>query len=212
MEDGLPDNTLLKTGETGWGRDENGRFVKGVSGNPAGRPPGRTTGRFRAGSRAAAMLLDDNMEGLMALAIEMGFAGDAVMVRDCLRKGIGTRRGQPLVLDDAGDFPAVTGPGDVPAATAAICRWIGEGRVTPEEALHLTQALGLPAVDPVRAEPVDDEADDPLEELERRLERMAQAIAEDAEAEAAERAKAGDAEAAAMAAAWLKAAKEPAAP
>jgi hypothetical protein len=205
MEDGLPDRELLKTGETGGERDENGRFVKGVSGNPAGRPKGR----FRAGSRAAALLLDDNMEGLMALAIEMGFAGDAVMVRDCLRKGIGTRRGQPLVLDDVGDFPEVSGPGDVPAATATIGRWIGEGRVTPEEALHLTQALGLPAVDPARAEPAAEEGDDPLEELERRLERMAQTMAEDAEEEAAERAKAGDAEAAAMVAAWVKAAKEP---
>jgi hypothetical protein len=184
MEDGLPDMKLLKTGETGWGRDENGRFVKGVSGNPAGRPKGR----FRAGSRAAALLLDDNMEGLMALAIEMGFAGDAVMVRDCLRKGIGTRRGQPLVLDDVGDFPAVTGPGDVPAATATIGRWIGEGRVTPEEALHLTQALGLPAVDAARAEP---SAGDPQEEVERmraeikrRLDRIAEAMAEGGEAAA----------------------------
>jgi hypothetical protein len=144
----------------------------------------------------------------MALAIEMGFAGDAVMVRDCLRKGIGTRRGQPLVLDDVGDFPAVTGPGDVPAATATIARWIGEGRVTPEEGLHLAQALGLPAVDSVRAEPSPEEEEDPLEEMERRLERLAQAMAEDAEEEAAERAKAGDAEAVAMAAAW-KAATEP---
>jgi hypothetical protein len=204
MEDGLPDMKLLKTGETGGERDENGRFVKGVSGNPAGRPKGR----FRAGSRAAALLLDDNMEGLMALAIEMGFAGDAVMVRDCLRKGIGTRRGQTLVLDDVGDFPAVTGPGDVPAATVTIGRWIGEGRVTPEEALHLTQALGLPAVDAPRAEPSAEEGDDPLEELERKLARLAQAMEQDETKAAEERAKAGDAEAAAMMAAWARA-KEP---
>ncbi|HEY1796555.1 MAG TPA: hypothetical protein VGG57_10585 [Stellaceae bacterium] len=150
------------------------------------------------------MLLDDNMEGLMALAIEMGFAGDAVMVRDCLRKGIGTRRGQPLVLDDVADFPEVTGPRDVPAALATIGHWIAEGRVTPEEAVHMAQALGLPAVDAAGTQPPAEEEDDPLQEIERKLERLAQQIREDAEKAAEEAARAGDAEAAAMAAAWAE--------
>jgi hypothetical protein len=189
VEDGLPDKKLLKTGETGGDRDENGRFLKGQSGNPAGRPPGRSTGRFRAGSRAAALLLDGAMEELMGIAIEASREGDRVTLRNCLNKGIGTRRGQPLVLDDVGEFPAVTGPGDVAAATATIGRWIGEGRVTPEEGLHLAQALGLPAVDTVRAEPPAETAiadvERMREEIKHRLDRIAQAMQEGGEAAAA---------------------------
>ncbi len=153
------------------------------------------------------MMLDDYAEELMARAIEMGLAGDGVMVRACLAKSLGTRRGQPLVLDDVGDFPEVTGPGDLGAAAAAITRALAEGRATPEEAVQLSGMLHgfRPVFGAAAAEPSAEDRDDPLEEIERRLARLARAQEEDDEAAAAEAAKAGDAEAAAMAAAWAAA-------
>jgi hypothetical protein len=157
------------------------------------------------------MMLDDYAEELMARAIEMGLAGDGVMVRACLAKSLGTRRGQPLVLDDVGDFPEVTGPGDLSAAAAAITRALAEGRTTPEEAVQLSGMLH--GFRPAFAAGAETSAGDPQkdvekmrEEIKRRLERIAAVQALEAEEEAAERAKAGDAEAEAMAAGWAGAA------
>jgi hypothetical protein len=144
----------------------------------------------------------------MARAIEAGLGDDGIMLRDCLKKLIGARRGQPLVLDDAGDFPALSGPEDIKPAIATVSRGLAEGRLTPEEALHLSETLCklAPTFAAARAEPSAEEdakeGDRVLAEIEQKLERLARQLAEDAEAAATEGAKAGDAEAAAMAAAW----------
>lgn len=106
----MPDNQLLKTGGTGgfadgddnrlrddgWsaGREPDGKSRKGYSGNPAGRPKGS----FRAGTRAAARLLDAQAEALAQKAIEMALDGDPVAVRFCLGRILGVRRGQPVEL------------------------------------------------------------------------------------------------------------------
>src|SRR6185312_14550202 len=123
-----------KTGETGGvptGRDGRGRFRRGVCGNPKGRP--RT--RARAGARAAAALLDAQAEALMGKAIELALGGDPVAVRFCLGRVLGVRRGQPVELD----MPGVAEPGDLAAAVTAIVAALADGRVTPDEALSLSQ-------------------------------------------------------------------------
>ena len=154
------------------------------------------------------MLLDEHSEELMALAIDMGRAGDGVMVRACLAKSLGTRRGQPLVLDDVADFPEVKGPGDLGAAASAITRALAEGRATPEEAARLSETLhgfrpifAAATATPSAGNPNED-VERMREEMKRRLDRIAAAMASDAAEEAAERAKLGDAEAQAMEAAW----------
>ena len=147
----MPDKKATVTGETGEtggavdgaGRDERGRFRRGICGNPAGRP--RT--RFRSGMRAAALLLDEQAEALTQKAIELALAGDPVAVRFCLGRILGARRGQPLVATGRLALPAVAAAGDLAAAVTAITTALGEGRLTPDEALACAQMLdGFPRV------------------------------------------------------------------
>jgi microcystin degradation protein MlrC len=147
----MPDKKATVTGETGEsggaldtaGRDERGRFRRGICGNPSGRP--RT--RFRSGMRAAALLLDEQAEALMQKAIELALAGDPVAVRFCLGRILGARRGQPLVATGRLALPAVAVAGDLAAAVTAITTALGEGRLTPDEALACAQMLdGFPRV------------------------------------------------------------------
>jgi hypothetical protein len=139
-----PDNLSIE-------RDAVGRFVPGasanpdmqfqpgVSGNPAGRPRG--SGRFRAGTRAAAALLDAQGEALAEKAIEMALAGDAVAVRFCLGRLLGNRRGQPVEID----LPPVAAPADLAGAVTAVAAAIAEGGLTPEEGMQLSRMLaGFP--------------------------------------------------------------------
>ena len=140
----MPDKGLIKTGITGIvkppGRHANATsFKKGQSGNPNGRPKGA----YRAGTRAAALLLDAEAERLAHKAIEMAMAGDAVAVRFCLGRLLGVRRGQPVELD----LTAVATPGDLAGAIGAITAAVADGRITPDEALSLSQMLdGFPRV------------------------------------------------------------------
>jgi uncharacterized protein DUF5681 len=90
----MPDVGLQKTGETGGGRDSRGRFRRGSSGNPAGRP----RGSLNQATRAAGLLLDGEAEALTRKAIELALAGDPVVLRLCLDRIVGPRRGRPVAL------------------------------------------------------------------------------------------------------------------
>jgi hypothetical protein len=154
-------------------RDSLGRFVKGRSGNPAGRPLGSKTGSFRAGTRAAARLLDAQAEALTQKAIEMALDGDAVAVRFCLGRILGTRRGQPVEID----LPAVAEPGDLAGVVGAIAAAVADGSITPDEALSLAQMLHpFPrALTAGKGEAEDEQTaeEDAREELTRWLDRLA---------------------------------------
>ena len=147
------------------------RFLSGRSGNPAGRPRG--SGRFRSGARAAAALLDAKAEHITEKAVELALAGDAVAVRFCLGRLLGVRRGQPVELA----LPEIAAPRDLSAAIAAITGALAAGRITPDEALSLSQMLdGLPRV--LAAARADmpseqDDEDDPRQKLIDELDRIA---------------------------------------
>lgn len=117
----------------------NGRYKKGQSGNPNGRPRG--TGKFRAGSRAAAELLDAQAEVLAEKAIEMAVSGDPVAVRFCLGRVLGVRRGQLVELDGAFAMPEITRPSDLVAAINRIAAAAMQGAITPDEAFALSRMV-----------------------------------------------------------------------
>ena len=148
------------------------RFPKGRSGNLNGRPKGR----FRAGTRAAAALLDKEAPALAAKAIELALGGDAVAVRFCLGRLLGIRRGQPVELA----MPAITYADDVRGAVAAITGAVAAGGVTPDEARALAQMLEtvpriVAALPPPANEPTEGEVNAARHRLIDALDRLAAA-------------------------------------
>lgn len=129
----MPDMDLQKTGGTGVARDRSGRFCKGRSGNPKGRPRGLAN----PATRAAVLLLDGEAEALTRKAVELALAGEPTALRLCLERIVGARRGRPVAVA----LPPIATIADLAAAMAAIAAAAAEGRVTPEEAVALSQMV-----------------------------------------------------------------------
>ena len=127
----MPDIGLNGTGKTG-ARDTFGRFVKGQSGNLAGRPRGIPNPTARA-----AMLFDGQVEALAGKAIELALAGDIAAIRLCLDRTIGPRRGRPVALA----LPPIASTADLATAMASVVAAAAQGRITPDEALALSQMV-----------------------------------------------------------------------
>jgi hypothetical protein len=122
-----------KPAPTATPRDRRGRYVKGVSGNPAGRP----VGILNEATRAAAVLLNGEAGALTRKAIDLALAGDIAALRLCLDRIIAPQREQPVVfaMPQIGD---AAGPGGVIAAVAAA---VSEGAITTSQAAELSQVV-----------------------------------------------------------------------
>ncbi len=167
----------------------NGRFAPGASANPtrrfsrgqSGNPKGRPLGKFRAGTRAAAALLDAQAEALAQKAIELALGGDPVAVRFCLGRVLGVRRGQQAVVElDLRRRSPRTGRSRQGIADGANGRrWCRRYGLTPDEALSLAQMLdGFPRIltaGLVGRPPADGSAADPRQMLLDELARIAAA-------------------------------------
>src|SRR5215467_6292317 len=87
-------------------RDERGRFLKGVSGNPEGRfkpglsgnPAGRRPGSRNKATETAELLLEGEAEALTRKAVEKALAGNPMALRLCLDRLIPPRRGRKVQL------------------------------------------------------------------------------------------------------------------
>ena len=124
----MPDLDLIKQAPEA-ARDENGRFARGRSGNPAGRPPGC---RDRA-TRAARLLLAGEGEALTRKAVELAMAGDPVALRLCIERIVGPCRERAVEFD----MPPIRGAADLAGAMAAVAGAVAQGAVTPREAAQL---------------------------------------------------------------------------
>ena len=118
---GAPENTGGKQG--------NGRFAQGVSGNPRGRPRGS---RNKA-SLLAEALLDGDAEALVRTAIELAKKGDGVALRLCLERLLPVKRERAITID----LPPINSAADAKDAMAAIIASAARGELSPSEASRL---------------------------------------------------------------------------
>jgi Family of unknown function (DUF5681) len=117
------------------GRDADGRFMKGCSGNPHGRPPGR---RNKA-TEAAELLLDGEVEALTRRAVELALDGQIGALRLCLDRIIPPRRQRAQRLD----LPPVRNVADLGDTMAAITSAAIEGTITTGEAAELARVVEI---------------------------------------------------------------------
>jgi hypothetical protein len=118
------------------GRDAEGRFMKGHSGNPDGRPSGT---RNKA-TETVEHLLDGEAEALTRKAVELALNGDARALRLCLERIIPPRRQRPVQLSE---LPPVRSAADLGSAMAAIVTAATGGAITPAEAAELARVIEI---------------------------------------------------------------------
>ena len=124
-ETGAPENTGGKQG--------NGRFAQGVSGNPRGRPRGS---RNKA-SLLAEALLDGDAEALVRTAIELAKKGDGVALRLCLERLLPVKRERAITID----LPPITSPENAKEAMASIIASVARGELSPSEANQFSELI-----------------------------------------------------------------------
>ena len=119
------------------GRDGRGRFVKGVSGNPAGR----RVGILNEATRIAAGLLSERAPDLVRAAIDRALAGNDMPLKYCLDRIIAPQKDQPMVLPmQPGTLTAGDGA-EVADAMNAVFDAVAAGTITPSQAATLTRAF-----------------------------------------------------------------------
>jgi hypothetical protein len=103
-------------------------FKKGESGNPASRPRGIEDRRG-----ALRKLLEPHAPELVNKAVELAKDGDVAALRLVLDKLIPPAKSEPV------DVPQLAG--SLADAGRAVLAAVGEGRLVPDEALALMQAV-----------------------------------------------------------------------
>jgi hypothetical protein len=114
-------------------RAEDGQFLKGQSGNPAGREKGS---RNRA-TVLAEQLFDGASGALTNKAVQMALDGDAAALRLVLGRIIAPRRHRPTSFT----WPALNTAADCAPAMAAIAAAASEGVLSSAEAAEFSQVV-----------------------------------------------------------------------
>jgi hypothetical protein len=119
--------------DLGSSRDASGRFVPGISGNPAGKRPGTRNRK----TVLAEALRDGEDTTVARVVIDQALAGDIVTARFLLGLLSPKPRDRAIELD----LPADAQPGDIVAAFDATIAAMAAGEITPDEALTVTRVL-----------------------------------------------------------------------
>ena len=114
------------------GRNDNGQFRPGASGNPLGRPAGA---RNRA-SLAAEALLAGEAEAITQKAVELALGGDLVALRLCMERILPPARERPLRIDLPLERRA-----DADAAMRAILESLRAGELTGSDTVALAKLI-----------------------------------------------------------------------
>ena len=115
------------------GRIQGGRFVPGVSGNPAGKPPGA---RARA-TRLAEKLMADDIEGVVKAVVTAAQGGDMQACKIVLDRIAPPCRGRRVRLA----LPQITAAADLVKALAAVADAMARGVISAEEAQATAEVL-----------------------------------------------------------------------
>jgi hypothetical protein len=116
------------------------------SGNNAaktrGRPfqpgnPGRPKGARHRTTLAVEALLAGEAEALTRRVIEAALGGDAAALRLCLERISPARKEREVEFT----APKIDGPGDIPAALAAVFDAVAAGEMTPGEGLMVASII-----------------------------------------------------------------------
>jgi hypothetical protein len=115
------------------GRLQGGRFVPGVSGNPAGKKPGT---RHRA-TRLAEKLMTDDAEAVVKAVMAAAKGGDMTAARLVLDRIAPPCREAPVNLD----LPRLETRADAARVLSFLLAEAGRGEVTPAEAEKLARLV-----------------------------------------------------------------------
>src|SRR5215472_848715 len=129
-------------------RDAQGRFLRGVSGNPEGRfkpgqssnPGGRPPGTRNRATENAEILLEGEAEALTRKAVDLALKGDPMALRLCVDRLIPPRRGRRVQL---ANVPPVASVAELSPTMAAITTAATTGEITPGEAAELARVVEI---------------------------------------------------------------------
>ena len=124
---------MLDMAERGAVRDERGRFVPGMSGNPAGKLPGT---RNRATLLRAALDAEDG-PAMARVVIDKALSGDVVTAKFCVARLMPQPRSRAIEID----LPSGARARDLVAAFDETVRAMAAGEITPDEAVQVTRVL-----------------------------------------------------------------------
>ena len=107
-------------------------FVKGESGNPDGKRPGTRNRK----TVLMELLSDGDIRGLKEKAVEIGHAGNALVLRAWIEKLVPACRERFVEFE----LPPIETPADLAPAMGAVMAALAGGEITPGEAERITNS------------------------------------------------------------------------